>query len=102
MATPFAALTPSKLRDELITHPLMLCIGSLSLSTFMSQSIYGTIDWRPVSGIIADSVDLRSYLAPSPLLLLPSLSRFSFVWLPTFLLSEWTTILTRSRCKCTH
>lgn len=51
MATPFAALTPSKLRDELITHPLMLCIGSLGLSTFMSQSIYGTIDWRPVSGI---------------------------------------------------
>ena len=48
MAAQFAPLTVNKLRDELLTHPLMLSIGSLSLSTFMSRSIYGMIDWRPV------------------------------------------------------
>ncbi|KAI0717388.1 hypothetical protein C8T65DRAFT_737973 [Cerioporus squamosus] len=57
MTTQFAApLTPHKLRDELLTHPLMLSIGSLSLSTFMSRSIYGMIDWRPVLICVASDI----------------------------------------------
>ena len=51
MTTQFAPLTATKLRDELLTHPLMLSIGSLSLSTFMSRSIYGMVDWRPVRNV---------------------------------------------------
>ncbi|RDX54494.1 hypothetical protein OH76DRAFT_1341061 [Lentinus brumalis] len=56
MATQFAPLTPHKLKDELLTHPLMLSIGSLSLSTFMSRSIYGMIDWRPVLICVASDI----------------------------------------------
>ncbi|RDX54510.1 hypothetical protein OH76DRAFT_1430012 [Lentinus brumalis] len=49
-------LTSHKLKDELLTHPLMLSVGSLGLSTFMSRSIYGTVDWRPV--VICVSSDI--------------------------------------------
>ncbi|OBZ78271.1 hypothetical protein A0H81_01920 [Grifola frondosa] len=54
--TEFAPLSASKLRDELLTHPLMLSVGSFSLSTFMSRSIYGMIDWRPVLICVASDI----------------------------------------------
>ncbi|RPD65484.1 hypothetical protein L226DRAFT_543270 [Lentinus tigrinus ALCF2SS1-7] len=56
MATQFAPITPSKLRDELLTHPLLLCIGSFGLSTFMSHAIYDVFDWRPVAICVASDI----------------------------------------------
>ncbi|RPD58888.1 hypothetical protein L226DRAFT_515361 [Lentinus tigrinus ALCF2SS1-7] len=55
-------LTIQQLKSELLTHPLMLSVGSFSLSTFMSRSIYGVVDWRPVlicvsSDILAIGMD---------------------------------------------
>jgi len=52
----FTPLSVHKLRDELLTHPLMLSVGSFSLSTFMSRSIYGTIDWRPILIVVASDI----------------------------------------------
>ena len=51
MAKPDASplLSVQELKSELLTHPLMLSVGSFSLSTFMSWAIYGVVDWRPVS-----------------------------------------------------
>ncbi len=100
MATQFAPLTPHKLKDELLTHPLMLSIGSLSLSTFMSRSIYGMIDWRPVSAVFFEVAIMRS-IDLLCCAILP-LHRFSSASLRTSLPSGWTTISTRSRCNCTH
>ncbi|KAH9920003.1 uncharacterized protein BXZ73DRAFT_80238 [Epithele typhae] len=71
MAVQFAPITPSKLRDELLTHPLMLSVGSLSLSTFMSRSIYGMIDWRPVLICVASdilAIGMDHYFDQAPML----------------------------------
>ncbi|TBU51453.1 hypothetical protein BD310DRAFT_834326 [Dichomitus squalens] len=71
MATQFAPLTPAKLRDELLTHPLMLSIGSLGLSTFMSRSIFGVIDWRPVLICVASdilAIGMDHYFDQAPML----------------------------------
>lgn len=45
------ALLASKLKDELLVHPIILSAGSLALSIFISQAVYSTFDWRPVSTI---------------------------------------------------
>ncbi|KAJ3898780.1 hypothetical protein F5879DRAFT_979344 [Lentinula edodes] len=43
------ALLASKLKDELLVHPIILSAGSLALSIFISQAVYSTFDWRPVA-----------------------------------------------------
>ncbi|TFK78539.1 hypothetical protein K466DRAFT_668406 [Polyporus arcularius HHB13444] len=70
-ANTSTTLTPRELRSELLTHPLMLSVGSLSLSTFMSRAIYGVVDWRPVlicvsSDILAIGMD--HYFDQAPML----------------------------------
>ncbi|EED82803.1 predicted protein [Postia placenta Mad-698-R] len=49
-------LTLPKLQDELLAHPIMTSLGSLALSTFISRSIYGIIDWRPVLICVSSDV----------------------------------------------
>ncbi|KAI0709657.1 hypothetical protein C8T65DRAFT_739837 [Cerioporus squamosus] len=68
---PNPPLTVRELESELLTHPLMLSVGSLSLSTFMSRAIYGVVDWRPVlicvsSDILAIGMD--HYFDQAPML----------------------------------
>ncbi|KAF8884285.1 hypothetical protein CPB84DRAFT_1685923 [Gymnopilus junonius] len=54
MASPL--LHFSKLKDELLVHPIMTSLGSLALSTFISYSVYGVIDWRPVTICVASDI----------------------------------------------
>ncbi|OCH84305.1 hypothetical protein OBBRIDRAFT_786341 [Obba rivulosa] len=48
--------SPQYLWDELMLHPLLLCLGSLSLSMLMSRLIFGVLDWRPVTITVASDI----------------------------------------------
>ncbi|PPR01023.1 hypothetical protein CVT26_015624 [Gymnopilus dilepis] len=45
-----------KLKDELLVHPIMTSLGSLALSSFISYTIYGVFDWRPVTICVASDI----------------------------------------------
>jgi len=48
--------TPQYLWDELILHPVLLSVGSLSLSMLMSRLIFSVMDWRPVAITISSDI----------------------------------------------
>ncbi|EPQ52776.1 hypothetical protein GLOTRDRAFT_122703 [Gloeophyllum trabeum ATCC 11539] len=66
-----SVLSLPRLKDELIGHPLMTSMGSLALSTFISKSVYGAIDWRPVLICVSSDVltiGLDHYYDQTPML----------------------------------